>query len=162
MNEKLPSELKEKEEVLQQYRKKINADEYYQIREEYKTHSIAEEAHDIPGLMSTLTDDCEYILVQSGHSWKGKEGATAFYTHLLTAFPDINFQLQNIVIGPQGVFQEAYVTGTHKSDWLEFPPTGKKLQWNTLIFFPWDSDKKKFKGERMFSTLTDNLLKRII
>ena len=97
-------ELKENEEVIAQYRKKVNIDEYYEIREEYKTHSIAEENHDIPGLMSTLTDDCEYILVQSGHKWEGKSGATAFYTELLTAFPDIDFQLQiqkiilNIVI----------------------------------------------------------------
>ena len=149
-------ELKEKEEVVAQYRKKIDVEEYYQIREEYKNHSIAEENHNIDGLMATLTDDCEYILVQSGHKWLGKKGATEFYTHLLTAFPDIDFQLQNIVIGPQGVFQEAFVTGTHKDTWLEFPATGRKMQWNTIIFFPWDPVKKKFKGERVYSTLTDD------
>jgi predicted ester cyclase len=158
MNNKEQFELKEKEEVIQQYRKKIDIDEYYQIREEYKSHSIAEENHSIEGLMATLTDDCEYILVQSGHTWKGKKGATEFYTHLLTAFPDIDFQLQNIVIGPQGVFQEAFVSGTHKNNWLGFKPTDKKLNWNTLIFFPWDSEKKKFKGERVYSTLTDEML----
>lgn len=57
-----PSELKNKVDVLKQYRKKVNVDEYYQIREEYKIHSISEENHDIDGLMSTLTDDCKYIL----------------------------------------------------------------------------------------------------
>lgn len=159
MAEKIPTELKQKVEVLDQYRKKVNVDEYYNIREEYKIHSISEENHDIPGLMSTLTDDCEYILVQSGHIWKGKEGATAFYNHLLTAFPDVDFQLQNIVIGPQGVFQEAFVTGTHKADWLDNPPTGKNFSWTTIIFFPWDSEKKKFKGERIYSTLTDDMLR---
>ena len=152
-------ELKEKAEVVEQYRRKVNVDEYYQIREEYKNHSIAEEQHSIPGLMDTLTEDCEYIIVQSGHSWKGKKGAAAFYTHLLTAFPDIDFQLQNIVIGPQGVFQEAFVTGTHKAQWLESPPTGKRHNWSTIIFFPWDSEKKKFKGERIYTTLTDEMLK---
>lgn len=159
MAESEPAELKNKVEVLQQYRKKVNVEEYHQIREEYKTHSISEENHNIDGLMSTLTDDCEYILVQSGHKWEGKEGATAFYNHLLTAFPDIDFQLQNIVIGPQGVFQEAFVVGTHKADWLGNPPSGKKVSWNTLIFFPWDSEKRKFKGERVYSTLTDDMLK---
>lgn len=159
MNSNEQTKLKEKEEVIAQYRLKVDKDEYYQIREEYKAHSIAEENHDIPGLMSTLTEDCEYILVQSGRKWKGKEGATAFYTELLTAFPDIDFQLQNIVIGPQGVFQEAHVYGTHKAKWLDSPPTGKKLEWDTLILFPWDADKKKFKGERMFTTLTDDMLK---
>ena len=73
-------------------------------------------------------------------------------------FPDVDFQLQNIVIGPQGVFQEAVAIGTHKDVWLGFKPTGKKLTWRTLIFFPWDPEKKKFKGERMFSTMTDEML----
>lgn len=159
MNSSIPTALKDKEEVVAQYRKKVDVDEYYQIREEYKAHSIAEENHDIPGLMSTLTDDCEYILVQSNRVWKGKPGATAFYTELLTAFPDVDFQLQNIVIGPQGVFQEAHVIGTHKATWLDFPPTGRKLEWDTLILFPWDAKKKKFKGERVFSTLTDDMLR---
>ena len=158
MTEDTKMEVKLKEEVVEQYRRKVNADEYRQIREEYKIHSIAEDNRDIPGLMSTLTDDCEYILVQSGHTWKGKEGATRFYTELLTAFPDVDFQLQNIVIGPQGVFQEAVAIGTHKDVWLGFKPTGKKLTWRTLIFFPWDPEKKKFKGERMFSTMTDEML----
>jgi len=31
---------------------------------------------------------------------------------------DIHFDLQSIVIGPQGVCEEARVTGTHKAKWL--------------------------------------------
>lgn len=152
-------EFKPKSEVLEQYRREINLEEYQLIREEYKIHSIAEDNRDIAGLMSTLTDDCEYILVQTGHSWKGKEGAAKFYTELLTAFPDIHFQLQNIVLGPQGVFEEAHVTGTHKADWLGIPPSGKKFEWDVTILFPWDREKKKFSGERVFSTLTEDMLR---
>ena len=48
---------------------------------------------DLPGLISTLTPDCVYELVQSGHRWEGHEGAARFYTGLLTAFPDIRFDL---------------------------------------------------------------------
>ena len=159
MNEKKSLGFKQKDEVLEQYRRSFDLEEYRLIRQEYKNHSIAEDNRDIPGLQSTLTDDCEYIFVQTGESWTGKEGAKQFYTELLTAFPDIDFQLQNIVIGPQGVFQEAIATGTHKATWLSYPPTGKSLQWVTLIFFPWDTEKKKFKGERMFSSLTESMLK---
>lgn len=159
MNEKKSLGFKQKDEVLEQYRRQVDTEEYRLIRQEYKNHSIAEDKRDIPGLLSTLTDDCEYIFVQTGKAWNGKEGAKQFYTELLTAFPDVDFQLQNIVIGPQGVFQEAIACGTHKAVWLGFPPTGKVLQWITLIFFPWDSEEKKFKGERMFSTLTEAMLK---
>ena len=73
------------------------------IRELWKKHSLAEDARDLPGLISTLTPDCVYELAQTGHRWEGHEGAARFYTELLTAFPDIHFDLTDIVIGPQGV-----------------------------------------------------------
>ena len=89
------------EAILEQLRRDITPELYNQIREEWKIHSIAEDGRDIAGLMSTLTDDCVYEIVQTGNIWRGKEGATQFYTELLTAFPDILFDLQHIVIGPQ-------------------------------------------------------------
>ena len=53
------------ENVLDQYRRKITPDLYKQIRQEWKTHSIAEDNRDIPDLISTLTDDCVYELAQT-------------------------------------------------------------------------------------------------
>lgn len=96
--------------------------EYKRIRQEWKTHSIAEDNRDIPGLLSTLTEDYVYEIVQTGDRWQGHEGAAQFYTELLTAFPDIHFDLQNIVIGPQGVFEEAWVTATHEGEWRGIAP----------------------------------------
>lgn len=136
--------------ILEQYRRRIDPDLYAKIRREWKTHSIAEDQRDIPGLMSTLTDDCVYELAQSDHKWHGKEGATAFYNELLSAFPDVHFDLQNIVIGPQGVFEEAHVTATHEGVWLGYEPTGNHLEWDVIILFPWDLEKEKFSGERVY------------
>ncbi len=124
--------------------------EYEKIRELWKAHSIAEDNHNIEGLIATLTEDCEYRLVQTGNSWKGHSGAADFYTTLLTAFPDIHFDLQNIVIGPQGVMEEAHVTGTHRQQWLNFPATGNPVEFDVVIFFPWDREQQKFQGERIF------------
>jgi steroid delta-isomerase-like uncharacterized protein len=139
--------------ILEQLRREITPELCQQIREEWKIHSIAEDNRDIAGLMSTLTDDCVYELVQTGHQWHGKEGATRFYMELLTAFPDIHFDLQNIVIGPQGVCEEAHVTATHKAEWLGLPPTDTKIEFNVVIFFPWDMEQQKFKGERVYTDL---------
>ena len=79
-----------------------------------RLHSKAEDARDIAGLMATLTEDCVYELVQTGHRWAGHSGATRFYMELLSAFPDIQFALTSIVVGPQGVCEEAVVDGTHQ------------------------------------------------
>src|ERR1700745_1038223 len=87
--------------VLEVYRREITPELYRDVRELYKAHSIAEDARDLEGLISTLTPDCVYELVQTGHRWEGHDGARRFYAELLTAFPDLGFELTDIVIGPQ-------------------------------------------------------------
>lgn len=126
-------------------------DDYLEVRELWKAHSLAEDARDIAGLMATLTDDCVYELVQTGHRWEGHEGATRFYLELLAAFPDIDFALTSIVVGPQGVCEEAVVNGTFTAPWLGVEPTGEKMAWRNVIFFPWDPRARLFTGERVYS-----------
>jgi predicted ester cyclase len=126
-------------------------EEHDAIRSLWKRHSVAEDNRDLPGLLSTLTEDCVYELVQTGHRWEGHEGAARFYGGLLGAFPDIDFQLRHIVIGPQGVFEEADVTGTHEGAWLGVEPTGNRLAWIATILFPWDGERRLFRGERVYT-----------
>jgi predicted ester cyclase len=137
--------------VLRSIRREPDLIEHDEIRELWKRHSIAEENRDLTGLMATLTPDCVYELVQTGHRWEGHEGATRFYAGLLGAFPDIDFQLSDIVIGPQGVCEEADVTGTHEGEWLGIPPSGERLAWKVAIFFPWDTQQRLFAGERVYT-----------
>jgi predicted ester cyclase len=141
----------EHDDVIAKMRREITPELYDEIRELWKRHSLAEDARDLPGLISTLTDDCVYELRPGGERWDGHEGATRFYTELLTAFPDIHFDLTDIVIGPQGVCEEARVTGTHRGRWLAVEPTGEHLTWNVVIFFPWDEERRLFRGEKVYS-----------
>jgi predicted ester cyclase len=142
--------------VLELLRRDVTPETYDEIRELWKRHSIAEDNRDLPGLISTLTEDCVYELVASGHRWEGHEGAARFYTELLTAFPDIRFDLTNIVIGPQGVYEEAHVMATQQGDWLDTRATGGRVEFETVIFFPWDPERQKFRGERVFTFQRDS------
>src|SRR5919201_5425493 len=135
-------------DVRQLLRGAVDPVEYEAIRELWKRHSIAEDERDIDGLLSTLTDDCVYELVGTDHAWHGHEGAARFYAGLLSAFPDIDFRLTDIVIGPQGVCEEANVTATHEGPWLGAEPTGQRLEWKVVIFFPWGPQPRLFRGER--------------
>ena len=130
--------------------REVSAQGYAEIRELWKRHSIAEDERDLPGLISTLTEDCVYELVQTGHRWEGHDGAARFYAGLLNAFPDIDFRLTDIVIGPQGVCEEADVTGTHEGPWLGTAPTRQRLEWKVVIFFPWDPERRLFRGEKIY------------
>jgi predicted ester cyclase len=139
------------DDVLDLIRLDPSSAEHDAIRELWKRHSKAEDARDLPGLLSTLTGDCVYELVQTGHRWEGHEGAAEFYVGLLGAFPDIDFRLTGIVIGPQGVCEEADVTGTHEAEWLGTAPTHERLAWKVTIFFPWDREQRLFRGERVYT-----------
>jgi predicted ester cyclase len=144
----------EHDTVVELLRREVDPELYAEIRELWKKHSLAEDARDLPGLISTLTEDCVYEIRPGGHRWERHEGAARFYAQLLTAFPDIHFDLTDIVIGPQGVCEEARVAGTHEKDWLHYPATGEQLAWNVVIFFPWDEERRLFKGEKVYTDLT--------
>jgi predicted ester cyclase len=141
------------EAILELLRRDVDASEYGEIRELWKRHSIAEDNRDIAGLMSTLTDDCVYEVMGTGRRWEGHDGATRFYMELLGAFPDIDFSLTDIVIGPQGVCEEAEVTATHQGDWLGVPPSGEPVAFKVAIFFPWDPGRRLFRGEKVYTDL---------
>jgi hypothetical protein len=145
------------ERILDLLRRPVDADEYAEIRELWKTHSVAEDNRDLPGLISTLTEDCVYEVLGTGARWEGHEGAARFYTELLTAFPDIHFDLTDIVIGPQGVCEWARVSGTHEARWLQHEPSHERLIWNVVILFPWDRERRLFKGEKVYSDATFRL-----
>ena len=143
--------------VVELLRRDLEPGEYDEIRELWKRHSIAEDERDLPGLISTLTDECVYELVQTGDRWEGHEGAARFYTQLLGAFPDIRFDLTHIVIGPQGVCEEAEVSGTHQGEWLGQAPTGERVEFKVVIFFPWNREQRLFDGERVYFDADDAL-----
>ena len=53
------------------------------------------------------------------------------------------------MIGPQGVCEEADVTGTHEQDWLGYEATGERVEFRVVIFFPWDPEQRLFTGEKV-------------
>ena len=130
--------------------RRFDPSELRDIKRLWVRHSIAEDARDIDGLMATLTDDAVYEIVPTGQKWDGKDGARAFYTELFAAFPDNRFELTEIVVGPQGVFEAARLTGTNLGPWAGTPASGLPVDLEVLILFPWDAEARRFKGERIW------------
>jgi predicted ester cyclase len=120
------------------------------IRRLWIDHSKAEDRRNLDGLIATLTADCVYEIEPTGQRWEGHAGAREFYTSFLGAFPDVKFELTDIVIGPQGVFEVATMTGTHLGPWNGVAPTGRPIRTTVLIFFPWDRAAGKFSGEKIY------------
>jgi predicted ester cyclase len=124
--------------------------ELRRIKRLWVRHSIAEDRRDIDGLIATLAPTCAYELMPTGQRWEGHDGARAFYTELFGAFPDNRFALSDIVVGPQGVFEVATLTGTNVGPWGGAPPSGLPISLQVLILFPWDPVTERFLGERIW------------
>jgi predicted ester cyclase len=130
--------------------RRFDPDELRSIKKLWVRHSIAEDARDIDGLLATLAPDCVYEIVPTGQRWEGHSGARAFYTELFGAFPDNRFALTDIVVGPQGVFEAAQLTGTNLGPWAGVPASGLPVRLGVLILFPWDPAARRFSGERIW------------
>ncbi len=124
--------------------------ELRRIKRLWVRHSIAEDRRDIDGLIATLSSDCVYEIVPTGQRWEGHAGARRFYAELFAAFPDNAFALSEIVVGPQGVFEVATLTGTNLGPWAGAPATGLPIALQVLILFPWDRVTERFAGERIW------------
>ena len=124
--------------------------ELRRIKRLWVRHSIAEDRRDIDGLVATLAPDCVYEIVPTGQRWEGHAGARAFYSELFGAFPDNRFSLTQIVVGPQGVFEVATLSGTNHGPWAGAPASGLPVSLEVLILFPWDPATERFTGERIW------------
>ena len=124
--------------------------ELRRIKRLWVRHSIAEDRRDIDDLVATLAPECVYEIVPTGQRWEGHDGARRFYAELFGAFPDNRFALSEIVVGPQGVFEVATLTGTNEGPWAGAPPSGLPVSLQVLILFPWDPATERFSGERIW------------
>jgi predicted ester cyclase len=130
--------------------RRFDPDELREIKRLWVRHSIAEDAQDIDGLVATLAPTSAYELVPTGQRWEGHDGARGFYTELFAAFPDNRFDLTEIVVGPQGVFEAARLTGTNLGPWGGVPASGLPVDLEVLILFPWDPVTRLFLGEKIW------------
>jgi hypothetical protein len=140
----------ERESIRRRLARPFDPAELRRIKRTWVRHSIAEDARDIDGLIATLSEDCVYEIVPTGQRWEGHAGARAFYTELFGAFPDNAFALSEIVIGPQGAFEVATLTGTNLGPWAGVAPSGLAVSLEVLILFPWDPGTQRFSGERIW------------
>ena len=124
--------------------------ELRRIKRLWVRHSIAEDRRDIDGLVATLAANCVYEIVPTSQRWEGHVGARQFYTELFGAFPDNAFALTDIVVGPQGVFEVATLTGTNLGPWAGAPASGMPVSLQVLILFPWDEVAERFGSERIW------------
>ena len=129
---------------------KVTPELYDRVRSLWIQHSKAEDGRDLEGLIETLAENCVYEIIPTGQRWECHDGARQFYTTFLGAFPDVKFELRDIVIGPQGVIEVAQLTGTHAGPWAGQEASHRRVSFPVVIHFPWDPSAEKFAGENIY------------
>ena len=124
--------------------------ELRRIKRLWVRHSIAEDARDIDGLIATLYAGLRLRDRPDRPALGGARRRAGVLPELFAAFPDNAFALSEIVIGPQGAFEVATLTGTNRGPWAGVAPSGLAVSLEVLILFPWDPVTERFTGERIW------------
>ena len=59
---------------------------------------------------------------------RGREGVAIVVKALRTAFPDLEYQIEDMVIGADAVAVRTTLRGTHRGDFFGLPATGKAVE----------------------------------
>ena len=111
-------------------------------------HVLAENRRDLDRLIDTLADDAVYEIVPLKKEWRGKDEIRQFYHMLWTAMPDVKLDLRTRVADEHYVVEESHVHGTHTGPLFGIPPSGRYIEFDLVIYFPFRADK--IMGERMY------------
>jgi steroid delta-isomerase-like uncharacterized protein len=94
--------------------------------------------HDFSRLDEIMRDD--YIQHNKDVA-QGKSGFIKFHEDFFTAMPDFNYTVNKIVSEGDTVMMYSTVTATHLGEWLGNPPTGNKLNFDTVDIFRIENGK---------------------
>lgn len=111
-------------------------------------HVLAENRRDLDRLIDTLSEDAVYEIVPLKKYWRGKTEIRDFYNMLWTAMPDVKLDLRTKVADEHYVIEESHVHGTHEGPLFGIPPSGRYIEFDLVIFFPFENGE--IMGERLY------------
>lgn len=96
------------------------------------------QGHDFSRLDEIMRDD---YIQHNENVPQGKAGFRKFHEKFFEAVPDFTYTVKKIVGEDDTVILYAAVTGTHSGEWMGNPPTGNKLNFDTVDIFRIENGK---------------------
>jgi steroid delta-isomerase-like uncharacterized protein len=72
---------------------------------------------------------------------QGKAGFIQFFEEIFRGIPDFSYTMKKIICEGNIVMMYSTTTGTHRGEWLGCPPTGNKLNFDTVDIFRMEDGK---------------------
>jgi steroid delta-isomerase-like uncharacterized protein len=112
-------------------------------------HVRRENAHDLPGIMTTFGNQACYDDEPWGEHHDGRDAVRRYYEDLFTALPDLHIDIAHRVAAEDGVALEVRISGTHLGCWRALRPTGRRVEFPLCGLFTFD-EEGKLAGERIY------------
>ena len=113
--------------------KQYNLDENKAIVQRY-VDEIQNE-HNLDAIESIFSSDFIDHMDSFGGLFQGLDGLTRGYSQLLTAFPDLQMTVQQLIAEDDKVVVYKTGTGTHCEEYQGIPATGKKIEFTNIYIF---------------------------
>ncbi len=84
-------------------------------------------AHDLDGMLARTADDFVNHNAAPGTP-RGPEGQRQVNERLWAAFPDVTFEVEDVLVADDRVAAIGTMRGTHKGEFMGIPPTGKRFE----------------------------------
>ena len=110
-------------------------------------------AHDVDGFMDLLAEDFTEHDEFPGLE-PTREGVRHFFEAMLTAFPDLRFDAEDVfAAGDRGVARMR-TTGTHRGEFMGIPPTGRRIDVQAIDIVRFGPDGKAVEHWGVSDSLT--------
>jgi hypothetical protein len=112
-------------------------------------------------VVDTLTDECVMEVRSAGVRFEGRDGAREFYETFIPSFEGMRWVPQALVIGPQGVLDVADMSAKLVRPFGGLDAVGEDVSSESVIYFPLDQPRRKFRGEIIYSIRRTELTTRL-
>src|SRR3989304_9682325 len=100
-----------------------------------REHNRRENAHALPGIMSTFGPQASYDDEPWGEHHESREAVQDYYMDLLKALPDLRIDVRNELATEDGVALEVVISGTHMGSWRGLPATGRHVEFTLCALY---------------------------
>lgn len=90
---------------------------------------------DFEAIGEILAPDYQYEMLNHPYTTMNHEGMKGFAMIMRSAFPDLKINIQQIIAKEDIVVIRGLLTGTHEGVYVGVPPTGKKIEFTTIVTF---------------------------
>ncbi len=88
---------------------------------------------DLDAFMADIHEDATWWLGPASPMFEGSDAIRQLLTAMLTALPDIRYELHHVVASDDELVMRYTMTGTNSGEFMGRPPTGRQVELHAVV-----------------------------